>query len=127
VAVGGLMLLVGRFLVGLFISSEDPAIAEQAVSVAFEYLAVMAIPLFVLYLLYVYRAALQGSGDTVTPFLSAVMETVLRVAVVHTLPALLGQRGIFLAEPLAWLSADIILLPAYFLRMNRLRKRSALT
>lgn len=127
VAVGGLMLLIGRFLVGLFISSEDPAIVEQAVSVAYEYLAVMAIPLFILYLLYVFRAALQGSGDTVTPFLSAVMETVLRVAVVHTLPALLGQRGIFLAEPLAWLSADIILLPAYFLRMNRLRKRSALT
>jgi len=126
-AVGGVMILIGRFVVGLFISSEDPAVVQNAVSVAYEYLVVMCIPLFILYLLYVYRAALQGSGDTVTPFLSAVMELVVRIAVVHTLPAAFGSLGIFLAEPLAWLSGDVILLPAYFLRMNRLRKRIGLT
>lgn len=124
-AVGAVMVLVGRPLVSLFISSEDAAVVQTAVGVAYEYLVVMAVPLFILYLLYVYRAALQGSGDTVLPFVSAVLELVVRIAVVHTLPAIWDSMGIFLAEPLAWLSADVILLPAYFVRMGRLRRKQS--
>ena len=123
-AVGGAMILSGRFLVGLFISAEDPHLVQSAVDVAYEYLTVMCVPLFVLYLLYVYRSALQGSGDTGAPFLSAMLELIVRVAVVHTLPGIFGEMGIFLAEPLAWLSADVILIPAYCLRMHRLRRQS---
>lgn len=125
-AVGGVMILTGRFLVGLFLASEDPAVVQSAVNVAYEYLVVMCAPLIVLYLLYVYRSALQGSGDTAAPFLSALLELIVRITVVHTLPAVLGQMGIFLAEPLAWLSADVILVPAYFLRMRHLRKQKRL-
>lgn len=125
-AVGGVMILTGRFLVGLFLASEDPAVVQSAVNVAYEYLVVMCVPLIVLYLLYVYRSALQGSGDTAAPFLSALLELIVRITVVHTLPAVLGHMGIFLAEPLAWLSADVILVPAYFLRMRHLRKQKRL-
>ena len=121
--VGAFMILLGRFLAGLFISSEDAAIMQSAVDVAYDYLVVMCIPLFILYLFYVYRAAIQGSGDTVVPFASGVLELLVRIAVANTLPAAMGAMGVYLAEPLAWLSAAVMLVPAYYLRIRKLSKR----
>ena len=33
--------------------------------------------------------------------------------------ALMGENGIFIAEVLAWLGADLILVPSYFLMLKR--------
>ena len=123
-AVGAVMILLGRWVVSAFISSEDPAAAQQALEVAYDFLVTMCVPLFVLYLLHIYRSALQGMGDTVMPFVSGLFELVMRLGVVHIAPAFLGQFGIYLAEPLAWLGADLVLLPSYHLRLRRLSRRS---
>ena len=50
------------------------------------YLAVLAVFLPILYLLNIYRSALQGLGDTITPFLSGMMELAMRLAVKGMMP-----------------------------------------
>ena len=50
---------------------------------------------------------------------SGIAEFVMRTAGVLILPALMGENGIFIAEVLAWLGADLILVPSYFLMLKR--------
>ena len=77
----------------------------------------------VLYLLYVYRSALQGLGDTVMPMVSGIAELVMRVAAILLLPLLIGEEGLFWAEICAWLGADCVLITSYYVRMHRLNGR----
>ena len=80
--------------------------------------------LFVLYLLHIYRSALQGMGDTVTPFLSGIFELIMRLSIAHIAPAFIGEWGLYLAEVMAWVGADLVLLPSYFYRARRLDRLS---
>lgn len=113
------MLLTGRMLVGSFITG-SPLEVLEATEIAYHYLAIMSIFLPVLYLLHLYRSSLQGMGDTVLPMASGIAEFVMRTGAALTLPHLLGQEGIFYAEVLAWVGADLILITAYYVRMHKL-------
>ncbi len=113
------MLLTGRMLVGSFITG-NPQEVMEATEIAYHYLAIMSIFLPILYLLHLYRSSLQGMGDTVLPMASGIAEFVMRTGAALTLPHILGQEGIFYAEVLAWVGADLILITAYYVRMHKL-------
>lgn len=113
-----LMLIFGRLILGCFITA-DGGTGEAALAVAFHYLSIMALCLPVLYLLHVVRSCIQGLGNTVLPMLSGVAEFVMRTGAALILPALFGESGIFYAEVLAWLGADMILIPSYFYVMKK--------
>ncbi len=113
------MLLTGRLLVGSFITG-TPSEVAAATDIAYHYLSIMSIFLPVLYLLHLYRSSLQGMGDTVLPMVSGIAELVMRTGGALTLPHLLGQEGVFYAEVLAWVGADLILITAYYIRIHRL-------
>lgn len=115
------MLLFGRPILSLFLSGDADTVA-QAMEIAYCYLAVMSIGLPILYYLHVIRSSLQGLGNTVLPMASGVVEFIMRTASAALLPALLGNMGIFLAEPLAWLGADVVLGISYVLTMRKLSK-----
>lgn len=89
--------------------------------IAYFYLAVMSICLPILYVLHVTRSALQGMGNTVLPMLSGVAEFIMRTLSVIFLPMLFGETGIFFAEILAWLGADVVLVSSYFYIMSSRR------
>ena len=112
------MFLFGRGIVSSFISGKAGQVGE-AVEVACEYLYLMSGCLPVLYILYVYRSALQGMGNTVIPMVSGVVELFMRVGSAWLLLTVLGHWGIYLAEVLAWLGADLILVPSYYLAIKR--------
>lgn len=116
-----LMLVFGRSILSLFVSGE-PDVVQQVLDVAYAYLSILAYMLCILYFLHIYRSALQGMGDTVRPMISGVMELAMRILVVMTLPKVLGELGIFLAEPAAWLGADALLIPSYYLLLRRQKK-----
>lgn len=118
-AVSAVMLIFGRTILHLFVSG-DPAQIEEVVGIAYHYLSVMSWFLVILYALHVYRCALQGLGDTVIPMVSGFAEFLMRVGAVLLLPLLIGQEGVFYAEILAWTGAAVILIAAYYLRMNRM-------
>lgn len=112
------MLLFGRRILGLFISG-TPAEVEQTMRIAYFYLAVMSVCLPVLYVLHVVRSVIQGMGNTVLPMVSGMAEFLMRTLTAVFLPLAVGETGIFFAEVMAWLGADVILVSSYFVTVKR--------
>ena len=119
--IAAIMLLFGPNIIGAFISG-TPEEAAAATKVGFTYLSIMSICLPVLYILHVTRSAVQGMGNTVLPMVSGIAEFVMRTGGVLLLPGLMGENGIFIAEVLAWLGADLILVPSYFIMLKRVSR-----
>ena len=117
--IAAVMLAGGRAILGCFISG-TPEEFEQTMQIAYYYLAVMSIFLPVLYILHVTRSAIQGMGNTVLPMMSGIAEFVMRAASAVLLPMLVGETGIFYAEIMAWLGADLILIFSYFAVVKKL-------
>lgn len=107
-----LMILVGRTILAFFVSG-DPDQVKQVLDIAYKYLFIMSCFLWTLYLLYVYRSAIQGLGNTVIPLASGIAEFVMRIGVALLLPKLIGQDGIFYAEICAWSGAALLLCVSY--------------
>lgn len=114
-----MMFILGEQIVSLFVSGEPNEI-EQVIAVAKTYLMIMSALLPILYLLYIYRSALQGMGDTITPMLSGLIEFIMRVSVVLILPKIIGQSGVYYAEIAAWTGATILLMSTYYLKIRKL-------
>ena len=117
--ISSVMLIFGRQIIGSFISGTAEQVAE-ATQVGYVYLSIMSCCLSLLYILHVTRSAIQGMGNTLLPMVSGFAEFFMRTGGVLLLPALIGENGIFIAEIMAWLGADLILIPSYFLTMKRL-------
>jgi len=123
--IAAVMIVFGKVILGWFISGSAEEVA-QTMEVAYEYLVIMSAFLPVLYILHVCRSSIQGMGNTVLPMASGIAEFVMRTGAVLTLPAVLGQTGVFLAEVLAWTGADVVLVPSYF-STARKRQRELIT
>lgn len=119
--IAAVMIVFGRQITMLFISTESAQMAAAAGETAYQYLCVMAACLPILYLLYVYRSALQGMGNTRIPLLSGVMEFVMRVGGSAVIGVTLWKQGLFLTEVSAWLGAAVLLAAAYYYHQSRLR------
>lgn len=122
ILIAAMMLLFGKFILGSFISGDAKEV-EKALSVAYYYLSVMSCFLPILYILFILRSTIQGIGNTVLPMASGIAEFVMRAGAALILPKLLGANGIFYAEVLAWIGADIVLLFSYFPIMKKLERR----
>ena len=121
--IAGAMILWGRQATMLFLSSEDPAVELAAGRTAYRYLVIMSAALPVLYLLYLYRAALQGMGDTVIPMVSGIVEFVMRVGVAVIVFFTGHRNNIFFSEVTAWIGAALLLGIAYYVSAARLARR----
>ena len=117
--ISSIMLIFGRQIIGSFISGTAEQVTK-ATQVGYVYLSIMSCCLSLLYILHVTRSAIQGMGNTLLPMVSGFAEFFMRTGGVLLLPALIGENGIFIAEIMAWLGADLILIPSYFLTMKRL-------
>lgn len=116
------MLLLGKTFIGLFLSG-TPEEIEVAASVAWRYLLFMSLALSALYLLYAYRSALQGMGNTFIPMMSGILEFLLRTGMVLGLTRVIGSDGIFFAEISAWIGAAVLLGISYYVIMARKFKK----
>ncbi len=121
VMISALMLLFGRQITGLFISSEDFALAQAAGDTAYLYLCFMAVCLPVLYLLYIYQSALQGIGNTMASMISGSIEFVLRVGISIIVGFTGYEIGLFGAEVGAWIAAAIFLSICYYRNIKKLK------
>ena len=120
--IGGAMILFGRNITMFFIESEEKALELAAGEVAYRYLCFMSCALPILYLLHVYRAALQGVGNAQIPLWSGVVEFVIRVGASILVGLSLWQDGIFWGEIGAWIGAAILLSAAYYRIAAKLEK-----
>ncbi len=112
------MIIFGKLILSMFISGTPKEVTET-LRIAYYYLVVMSLFLPVLYVLHVTRATIQGMGNTVLPMASGIAEFVMRTGAALLLPLLAGDTGIFYAEILAWIGADVILIPSYFYTVSK--------
>ena len=119
--IGALMLGFGKMILGWFITADGEE-GIQALAIAYHYLSIMSVCLPILYVLHVVRSCIQGLGNTVLPMVSGFAEFFMRTGAALLLPLAVGESGIFYAEILAWLGADLILVPSYFLVMHKIRE-----
>ena len=117
-----LLLIFGRDLMRLFVE-DDPALVEQVLDVACQYLYVMSVFMPSLYLLFVYRSSLQGLGETVIPMYSGFMELFMRIVMLLILPGLMGHWGVYFAEVSAWFGAMVLLMWGYYRHVRRLSEK----
>lgn len=111
---GIILVFGGKFFVGLFIENPDASILAYAQE-CLNYSAIFFIPLG---LIFIYRNALQGMGESFVPMMAGAFELIARSVVAFTLPSFIGYTGICLADPVAWLSAAIPLGIYYFKKMK---------
>ncbi len=117
--IAAVMLLFGQFILSWFISG-TPEEAAQTLQVAYFYLAVMSVCLPILYILHVTRSCIQGLGNTLLPMASGIVEFIMRTGTALLLPLVIGESGIFYAEPSAWLGADVILVISWLVVAGKL-------
>ena len=120
--IGIMMIVFGRQITMMFIDADVPEIAAVAGDVAYRYLFTMSIMLPILYLLHVYRAALQGVGNATIPLWSGVVEFAIRVGASVAVGITLWQDGIFIGEVGAWVGAAVLLIAAYYAVIKKLEK-----
>lgn len=112
------LVFLGKYFVMMFIENPD----IQILGYAQEVLNISAIFFIPLGLIFVYRNALQGMGESFIPMMAGVYELLARALVAFTLPNVLGFKGICLADPVAWLAAAIPLGLTYFNRIKKITK-----
>lgn len=100
--------------------SEDGA--AQALEVAVRYLIVMILFLIVLYLIHVFRNALQAMEVSLWSLLSGIAECICRMFMAKVVVHWIGSDALFFSEPLAWFSALLcVVLPYFYYRAKRLK------
>jgi putative MATE family efflux protein len=116
-AVLGVVLVAGgSAIIGVFVGEGE----ERVVDMAAHYLLVNGALYVVLGVLFVLRGALQGLGQTVVPTMTGVIELVCRVGAASVLGAAFGYSGVVWGNPLAWIGAVVLLVPAYAAAQRRL-------
>jgi putative MATE family efflux protein len=107
--IGALIIAFGVPMVRLFIGEGS----DGVVALAHLMLIVNGLGYWALGVLFVLRGALQGLGHTLVPTVTGVIELVARVAAAVILGSLIAFPGVALSNPLAWVSAILLLVPAY--------------
>ncbi len=109
VLLGVVLIAFGTHLVRLFVGDG----AEEVVELAHLMLVINGATYALLGVLFVVRGALQGLGQALIPTITGVVELGMRIGAAVVLGAALGFGGVALSNPLAWVGAVVILVPAY--------------
>ncbi len=113
VAAASLTAMFGREMVMLFVSGDAAEIAAVA-EIGYRNLLAISICLPSLYLLLIYRSALQGMGNSSIPMLSGFIEMAMRVLSVFVLPVFIGVWGVYFSVGIGWVAAAILLVISYY-------------
>ena len=103
--------LYGAQLTGIFLDAPDPAVTAYAV----EFLRIVGAGYCLLTLVNVVRFSIQGLGFSVLAILSGVMEMIARCFAGLVIAPHIGFAAVAMGHPLAWLFADVFLIPAFLL------------
>ena len=120
VALAAITLPLNRILPQLFMDSSKQDITK-ALDVSSNYLIRMIASLPVLYLVYVHRSALQGTGDSKWSLVSGILEAITRVLMATVVFTLFDVKALYWSEPVSWLSAWLfVFIPYCFYKKTHL-------
>lgn len=116
-----LLIPFGGVICRIFFADNVPEVLKMAHT----YLIICSSAFPALGLLFLYRNALQGMGNSFVPFLAGVSELVMRIISAVFLSKYIGYTGVCLAGPLAWVAAAVPLALMYYLKIHRMQKTAA--
>ena len=99
----------------IFVSSSE----VNVLSYTAMYLKFVGINYALLGLLYIFRMATQGVGESRLAIQAGVLEMIARTGASLFLVTRLGYTGICIEDPLAWIFADIYIIPICFYALKR--------
>jgi len=117
----GFVKLWGAPLISLFITGAQ----AEIVSKALQYLDMVVLFFIPLLTIFVLRNALQGLGFSRIAMFAGLFELVGRAFVAFMLVKPYGFSGAIMANPAAWIMADVLLIPAYLSAVRRLQLGAA--
>lgn len=109
-----IMLVFGKQILALMVSGNE----VEVIDIAYQYIVICVLALWVLGLLFIYRSSLQGMGDTVIPMISGAVEFITRIIIAVTLPGIIAFHSIGTAEISAWITATLLLMATFYKRIN---------
>ena len=114
----GIVWLFGKGFLTLFIKPEE----MQALSDANIYLLINVLCYAMLVIVNVFRNAIQGMGASTFAMGAGVFEMVARILCAYLMIPTLGFYGACLSNGIAWIFADVFLIPAFIHVKRRLDK-----
>ena len=116
-----IIMLIRAPLLRLFLDTGKDG-GPEALAIGIHYLTIVTVCLPILYLLHLYRNALQSIEIAFWPMISGFAEFAARVIMAKCIVHHLGNDALFLAEPIAWFSALLsVIIPYYLCHRSRLK------
>lgn len=116
----GFIVVFGRMTALLFVDAGETTVLNQAQM----FLMANGACYFLLSLVNIVRFTIQGMGFSRLAIIAGVCEMVARSAAGSILVPAVGYIAVCFASPLAWLMADMFLIPAFLYSVRKLEKRS---
>ncbi len=116
----GVVMLFGESLLSLFIDRGENA---EVMEMAYLYLKINASMYVPLLFVNIVRLSIQGMGFTRVAMFAGLAEMLARTAVALWVVPAAGFTGACLANPAAWVMADLFLFPCYFRLIRTLHLR----
>lgn len=110
---------LGPYLSLLFIDGSQ----TEIINLAQQYINMGSYFYPVLSVLFVFRNALQGLGYSITAMTTGVFELVARAGMGFGFVNTIGYDAACIANPIAWLAADLFLIPAYIIALRKVKKK----
>lgn len=110
-------IFLGKYILLLFVSGTETKIISDAV----QFLTINGIFYFTLGLVFLTRNALQGLGYSALTMFAGIAELVARTAVALLLVDMFAYNAICFANPIAWIAADIILIPTLIIKLKKIK------
>ncbi len=121
IAVSVMTLFFKKYLMLLFLDITEEG-GPQALEIAIHYLTIISVCLVILYLIHVFRNALQALEISIWSMISGIAECICRVLMAKVIIRWMGTDALFVAEPVAWLGALLCVLLPYFYYHRKLLK-----
>lgn len=113
VVVSVIALVFGKPMLSMFLDVTKEG-GTEAMAVAWRYLFCLALFLSVLYLIHIYRNALQAIGTSFWSMVSGFGELVVRVVFATVVIRYIGVEILYYIEPAAWIAALLLVIVPYF-------------
>lgn len=115
-----IMLFASEYLIMLFVDAKEIAIIKDGALYVVIYTAFFSF----LTIVNTFRFTIQGLGFSGFAMIAGVLEMIARAFTSVVIVPLYGFLGVCFGSPLAWIMADIFLVPAYLCVMKKIKKEA---
>lgn len=110
---------LGPYISMLFIDRSETVV----IGLAQEYINMGSCFYFILSVLFLLRNSLQGLGYSAVAMFAGFFELAARAVMGFGFVNSIGYSAACIANPVAWIAADVFLIPAYFVVMKKIKRR----